>query len=238
MANNYNIANYSTLSTILYKFDYKTSVIFSVPLYKSVNNQNRFFYGEYNAFNGARGATLDLNWWIKIRIKLDEQTRYEYKINNRDFYQFIQALQTIKHYLINSTDDNPAFYQIAETGELIINKSIEPVFIMNNYGDSLEIFLSVMKDETDKFLSGIGLIINKVTDYQPFIPTNDFLNFCYLIETLNPLQMAISMVNLLALRTISNWDYTNTEFTANKSVAPSSMQDKGILSRLGAVERT
>jgi len=232
----YNIANYSSASTILYWFDYKTNVTFNVPLYRSINNQNRFFYGEYNSYNGARGSTLDLNWWIKIRIKLDENTRYEYKINNHELYQFMQALQTVKSYLIDSTDDNPAFYQIAETGEIVINNNIESVIIINSFGDSLELFLSVLQDESDQYQTGVGMIINKSTEYQPFISTNDFLNFCYMMERLNPTQMAISILNLLALRTISNWDYTNTEFTANKNQArPAS--NTGMFERLGAVER-
>ena len=148
----------------------------------------------------------------------------------------MQALQTIKSYLIDSTDDNPAFYQIAETGEIVINNNIESVIIINSFGDSLEMFLSVLQDENDQYQTGIGMIINKITDYQPFISINDFLNFCYIMEKLNPVQMSISILNLLALRTISNWDFTNTEFTTNKNRAQLS-SNTGMFERLGAVER-
>ena len=236
MPKNYNIVNYSSLSTVLYRLDYKTTIAFSVPLYKSMSGQNRFFYNEFNSYTGTRGALLDLNWWIKIRIKIDDNTRYEYRINSHELYQFLQAIRTIKYYLVDSTDDNPAFYQISETGEIVINQNMEPVFITNSYGDTLELFLSVLRDDTDRYQTGVGFIINRVTDYQPFISTNDFLNLCHIMETLNPVQMSINMLNLLALRTISNWDYTNSDFNAVKNQAPVPTQ-MGILSRLGATER-
>lgn len=233
----YSIKKVKSVAVTLFWISRRMNITLSVPLYRNLRNdkEDRFFYSDFQSYTNGLRMRIDLDWWIYIRSRIDGNINTEYRLCSTNHYQFIQALLTMRSWITTPPNDHELFYYDKD-GKVQCDKDFEGVTVMNTFGDKFTMIPTIQEDDSGREM-GILIIINDIMDLSVFVTLDKFMNFVFMMETLNPYSMAMELVNFANIRTNDKQDLEDTEsITSSGQVIHTAKQSFFTMS--GAKERT
>ena len=196
MSQLYHLKDFKKITTTLYYlgYGYKLSIIVEFIMPSNETNKEDFFYSEYN-----KNAYLNPRYSLVIGSTYENPSLF---IPQTRWYTFVTTIGTMKDWL---TINNDVFYQNKGENVIRINStkySNLRAIICNDNAMELVPMLKIDTDGSTK-VPAIGFYIeSKGKSENVVLDTMQFLNFAYFIQQLNPMAVALSLINTMAINAI------------------------------------
>ena len=229
----YRLVRYNYVSVTLYWLTSRVNLSLSVSLNKTnKDGTTKFCYLEKPSNSGGLNAYLDLVWNLKLKDIYNQSTDGAFTITNRNFYQFICTMRTMKLWLTEAKHNN--LFMMDKVNKIFrCNSNYKPLVTINQYNEKLEVTPSIMVTDVGDHTPGVQIFINS-GESNAFLTTQDFLNFELFLSDLNPTMLSMQ---LLSMFNGGHVDDANDSSVQKQQAAKSKSNQQGFLSLAGATRR-
>lgn len=215
--------NYRYINTTLFMINSNSRVVFSVSPIRTVRNSKQLFYNEYIS-NGMVYGTINIDWFIRI-VSFNEGNVTSFSIMPSNIYHFIKALHEAIEW-VNGDKFNKLFRRNKMNGLVEINPDVKitPIRVFNVYDDYMDIAPALMPsiiNNNDRD-PAIGFYFKNNLE-GIYIGTQVFLSFVYLMDKLDPYNLAL---NTLMLHNFIDINSSSQTYNTNKAINNSNFFDR------------